>query len=223
MAIEEEGLWNVVMTRKGVEVSKRFIGYSSVVASRGVGIIDGIGTEGGNCSVTPRLLLKHLLQHENWSEWDTHLLEARFIRGDHFLGPIVARKKREKCLRGSRVVYMLYRATYPLYPRDMVCNQTWREEKSGTIILHTTSIFDPNIPESSATVRANVYNSGFVIEPVFTSSGNAGCRVTFISHINLGGWIPFWLMNLLGNVVPLVVAKLRDSVNSRAIIAASSP
>ncbi|ORE18874.1 Bet v1-like protein [Rhizopus microsporus] len=91
---------------------------------------------------------------------------------------------------------------WPISPRD-IAGTSLREtsENGGYIVL--TSVTDPQIPENSGVVRANLILSGWKVEKTST-----GISIVYITQIDLAGSIPTSFLKTVQQQVPLCAGKV---------------
>ncbi|KAK9814451.1 hypothetical protein WJX72_006118 [[Myrmecia] bisecta] len=85
-------------------------------------------------------------------------------------------------------------------PREVVLQQSWREDEAGTFIVLFQSVTHPDAPEQGrpwyrwhAPIRSKTMTAGWTIAPLkpalVRGEESQECLVTYIVKIDLGGWL----------------------------------
>jgi hypothetical protein len=90
--------------------------------------------------------------------------------------------------------------------RDMLVLIMNEFVEDGRIYSMGRSVVDPRHPEVKGKVRATLKITGWFLEPL---PDRVGTRVTYITEIDLGGWIPGNILKMAATQIPLVVAAVR--------------
>ena len=99
------------------------------------------------------------------------------------------------------------KAIWPTTARDFVVCTSWQKLDDGSIIICTRSASDELFEKQKSFVRATINISGYWIQPVTglpnddpmyeSSSEGDACKVTLISHMDLGGSLPAYVLNMV--------------------------
>eukprot|EP00741_Cyanophora_paradoxa_P002398 tig00000076_g2323.t1 len=193
---EDATAWQETGERRGVLTSRRIDveeQSSSLTCVRGVGV----------AQACPERVFPIAWQPTRWKEWSRNLEEASVVKT---VDP------------HTRYVYTKYAGRFPVAARDMVTLQTYRHyPESDTYVIFCKSLppdeADHLVPEEEGVVRAEVFQTGFVIKPFGSVSA-----VTFISHADFKGWIPLWFQNLVAGFQPLIVQKIAKAAVEGALV-----
>lgn len=98
------------------------------------------------------------------------------------------------------------KAPWPIYPRDMAATLL-REYKDDECSVVMTSVEDERIPEVAGNVRATLIVSGW---KVFKTDEGVG--ITYITQIDLAGYIPTSFLKTIEQQIPLCVGKVAQYV-----------
>lgn len=105
----------------------------------------------------------------------------------------------------TKLVFLLYRGQWKVAPREILQLTTSRLEKDGTLKIFSYSVEDDKYPLRKGNVRTQVIMTGYVIKPIENSNK---CNVLHISALNLGGWVPAWLNEMVTTSAPLTLSKI---------------
>jgi len=100
--------------------------------------------------------------------------------------------------------------------RDMVLIVVNEFIDDGRIYSLGKSVVDPKHPEVKGKVRANLKMSGWLMEPL---PDRVATKATYITEIELGGWIPGNVLKMVSSKLPLVVAAVRKYLANHHAIA----
>ncbi|ETW00317.1 hypothetical protein H310_07688 [Aphanomyces invadans] len=110
----------------------------------------------------------------------------------------------------TKVLHVKAKAVFPTTARDFVvvtAKEESIESKNLTIVIASRSVKHDAAPLDPSYVRATTYLSGYVIRSTSTSA----CEVTMLVHMNLGGSLPSFVINMLAVDAPLhLIGKLRE-------------
>jgi hypothetical protein len=161
--------WESVGTHEGMELFRKEIPGSNVLAYRGVGILE----------VRLERLLSIITDTPRKPEWMNRIQSARVLRVS---GP------RES------IEYIHVNCPWPVTDRDFVY-RTWVEivKEQRKVIVHFESINDLLKPAMQGMVRAIVHFGTFTLTP---EDGGRRTRVEAVTHTDPMGAIPKWIVNL---------------------------
>eukprot|EP01090_Pellita_catalonica_P009316 TRINITY_DN20384_c0_g1_i1.p1 TRINITY_DN20384_c0_g1~~TRINITY_DN20384_c0_g1_i1.p1 ORF type:complete len:222 (+),score=37.95 TRINITY_DN20384_c0_g1_i1:33-698(+) len=124
-------------------------------------------------------------------EWDPLLDDTKVIRRPNSRG---------------NYLYIKFKGKWPVYPRDLVLFATSQiADKEITVIAY--SVEDDSTPPISANVRADCPISAWRI-----TEKDKGCHVKYIAQVDLKGYVPTWVANLVGVDGPLNIRRINDVV-----------
>lgn len=112
----------------------------------------------------------------------------------------------------TSVRYVTAKAVFPTTARDFLVVTSCEDLPDGSTVIATRSIKLDAIPESGNFVRANTQISGYIIKE--TSPGE--CEVTLICHIDLGGYLPATIINLVGVSAPVKLLQNLQKMSEEA-------
>lgn len=95
-----------------------------------------------------------------------------------------------------------FKPIWPTAPRDAAMVTTWEELENGSILISTVSMPDDYCPPVQNFVRLKLLSSGALLRPIDEKHGG-GTAVTFITHADLGGSVPSFIINMLGTGAPI--------------------
>eukprot|EP00128_Syssomonas_multiformis_P016817 Colp12_sorted_trinity150504_noHs@17771 len=169
--------WQTVKNTNNVDIWRQVhsadgAGNESVHSFRGRGLIEA-----------PSNIIFELVKGiEHVFEWEKTIREASII---------------EKVNENVDVVYMRYKSPVPylVADRDFVVLESREEKEDGSYTIGCRSVEREDVPTKGiGVVRGRVFKSGWHIQKINDTSS----EVTFVAQADLGGWIPYWLMNMLG-------------------------
>ncbi|KAI8638892.1 hypothetical protein BD408DRAFT_446399 [Parasitella parasitica] len=104
---------------------------------------------------------------------------------------------KEMYSRGESLFWSKLKAPWPVYPRD-IAGTSLREASDTECCVVMTSVEDESVPEVSGCVRAKLIVSGWRITKTDT-----GIHITYITQIDLAGYIPTSFLKGIEQQVPL--------------------
>mmetsp|Transcript_26540 Transcript_26540/g.44346 ORF Transcript_26540/g.44346 Transcript_26540/m.44346 type:complete len:227 (-) Transcript_26540:1139-1819(-) len=183
------------MNKKGVNISRRFFADSSVSCVKGEGVV-----------LAPTDKVFNLIwDMSQWKSFDPNLEDAQVL---------------ETYSDNARLVYTLYKGHFPVSPRDMLTVQYMKQLGSGSYVVFCKSVNSERMPEEPGIIRADVLRTGFIIEPS-AKDGGYSSSVTFISHVDLRGWIPSIFCHLVSRWQALIVNKVAMAILEKSLIPSS--
>mmetsp|Transcript_35086 Transcript_35086/g.45059 ORF Transcript_35086/g.45059 Transcript_35086/m.45059 type:complete len:452 (-) Transcript_35086:1213-2568(-) len=105
-----------------------------------------------------------------------------------------------------------YKGIWPTAGRDISLMSHWRIHDDGRLVVASTSIPHPDIPEVSGVVRAEVHVAGWILEPI--NDGHS-TRATYLVKTDLKGSLPKRIVDLASSQQPMLVAALRKFLEDR--------
>ena len=61
--------------------------------------------------------------------------------------------------------------------------------------------------EESNCIRGEIFPSGYILKEIDENS----CKVQWIGQVDIKGWLPIWVVNMMSIDEPLTILVLRDS------------
>ncbi|KAI8141051.1 hypothetical protein BJV82DRAFT_620648 [Fennellomyces sp. T-0311] len=120
--------------------------------------------------------------------------------------PFDASDIRELYTRYETLFWCKLKAPWPVSPRD-ISGTSIRDFSDDVVYLSMTSVEDGLNPPDPTCVRANLIVSGWKF---YKTEGGIG--ITYVTQIDLAGYIPYWLLKSIQTSVPLCAGKLADYV-----------
>lgn len=120
------------------------------------------------------------------------------------------------------------KAIWPTTARDFVVCTSWQKLDDGSIVICTRSASDELFEKQKNFVRATINISGYWIQPVTglpnddpmyeSSSESDACKVTLISHMDLGGSLPAYVLNMVQVEGPIkTLSGIRKALQKKAV------
>ena len=199
----DEG-WVQVKTRDNVTVFKKRFSGESVVAFKAHGEI----------GAPMNFVYRAVASVDHGTDWDKTMSECRTL---------------QRLSDDAEVIYARYRSPVPFVvaDRDFVyveCRRALLGGGGGHIICQQSLAADKQhafeMPVPSRGVRGTIIKSGWLIKPV--GKDGLRSRLTFMAHVDIGGWIPVWLANQINWEQGLNVASVRQLAEKWAAQAAAT-
>ena len=182
----EDG-WQLVETKRGVEIMKMNIPNTSYTTVKGKGVINA----------PPSAVVEFIGLLERKGEYDDMFERGEVVEQvDPFL----------------YIWYQKFYGQWPTSARDIVHFSALRplnaySEKEGWISV-AKSIEHDKCPPVKGNVRANLNLAGFVLER--SKESPLSTVVTYVAQIDVMGNIPGFVLNMIATSQPLVVAGIRE-------------
>jgi hypothetical protein len=104
------------------------------------------------------------------------------------------------------VGYYAAKMPWPLKDRDFVLARGWMEFEDGEYAILNYSVVHTDLPVSAKFVRGNSHTTGYFLQPL---AGGAGCRLSYMTHGDIGGSIPKFVLNsATTTLAPKMVTEL---------------
>jgi hypothetical protein len=104
----------------------------------------------------------------------------------------------------TSVRYVQAKPVFPTTARDFLVVTSEHRSGSNEIVIASRSIeFDEIMPLQPNFVRATMYISGYVLRALSPTQ----CHVTLIVHMDLGGYLPASVLNMLSTAAPIKLLK----------------
>lgn len=99
--------------------------------------------------------------------------------------------------------YVQAKPVFPTTARDFLVVTSEQRLDDGSIVIGTKSVEHDSVPVNKHFVRAHTHVSGYIVRPLTPTS----CTVTLIVHMDLGGYMPAYVINLLSVASPIQLLK----------------
>lgn len=162
-----EPAWESVESHGGIEVLRRDLPDSPIVAFKGVTVLEA----------PLEKLLWVLVDNEHKTEWVDMCSESRVV---------------ERVNAHEFVIYQRFSLPWYLTDRDYVYRGRAVREADGTVRLHLASVDHPDAPETVG-VRGQLVASCYVLTPL----GPNRTRVEVEIQTDPCGMVPDWLVNIV--------------------------
>ncbi|RHZ31599.1 hypothetical protein DYB37_006181 [Aphanomyces astaci] len=174
--------WSLVKQYDGIDISRGVVEGNDWNAIKAVGII--------RCAA--RFLADRLTDPNEMKSFDnnTDVCDVLDDVDDH-----------------TKVLHVRAKAVFPTTARDfVVVTAIGHLADKSTIVIASRSVEHAHAPIDPCYVRATTYLSGYLLRPTSPSS----CEVTMLVHMNLGGSLPSFIINMLAVDAPIhLLGKLR--------------
>jgi len=194
----EGGDWEYIGEKLEVKRFKKTLPSNpSIIIIGGIGIIH----------TPPQYVYKTLTDLSRLKEWSSALEETRIINEPN---------------KNITELYIGTRGKFPVAGRDFhllvgkkhMRQPSQQDSRSNAAdnrmyLVTVTSIEShTNVPEVYGKVRGVLSSSGFIIKPHIVNGFQQPCSlVSYVAQIDLKGWIPGFLTNLITNYSPLPMVK----------------
>jgi START domain/Vacuolar sorting protein 9 (VPS9) domain len=184
--------WEFVKTQEGVDIHRRTMPNSSLQCVRGVAIVPA----------SPLDILRIIREPSNRRHYDSMCHDASIVQ------------RIDDCHTIAYYAFKAVRFCTTSF-RDFCVLLHWRQVDPTTFIMLGQSVRHPDCPESkkSKFVRGKLLISGWILKAVPDEPDK--CRVTYIAHLDLGGYIPSWIQNLIAAKQPMVLDALSKFFSER--------
>lgn len=194
LAAADPGAWEHIDRQDGVEVYKKERPGSSLVAFKGVTVIEA----------PLENVLWVLADNDHRTEWIDLCAESR----------VLERTSETEC-----VIYQRYSLPWYLSDRDYVYRARATRDADGTVRLLLASCEHPDAP-ATVGVRARLIESSYVLTPL----GERRTRVAVEIHTDPMGMVPDWLVNVVQKSWPVKTLKgIRTQVRKPYVTAHPLP
>ncbi|XP_071724725.1 uncharacterized protein [Rutidosis leptorrhynchoides] len=178
--------WKVLTLGNGVEMSKRRSGSFHTFRSRWI-----------LRSVSPKQFIMVANAIDAAKQWDTGLMEARYIKDLEDNLSIIRLRFGEN----SRPVFK---------NREFIVYERRETMEDGTMVVAIASLPKEiaaglQLPKQNNAIRGLLLQSGWVVEKLEHDS----CMVTYVVQLDPAGWVPKWLVNRLNMKLVMIIEKLR--------------
>jgi len=148
-------------------------------------------------NLDPEQLYDSLHDPDFRKSWDTNMIEGKNL-----------------CQLDPRNDIGYYAAETPsrFVTRRDFCNQrSWMEFTNGDYLIMNHSEPHADCPEKKDFIRARSIRTGYYLQPWTDAEGKKGCRMIYVSHSDIKGSIPAFLMNMvMTKMAPKTMKKLDE-------------
>ncbi len=173
--VAEEEKWHLAYETDGIDVYKRITGSSKFLEFKAVGDLQGTMSE----------YVSVIFDTDEHPDWAPRCLEARSV---------------EKINDQEYIIYAVYAGVWPTADRDYSARMSIATEPGMPAVRVDIERVEPlnTLPVTTDRVHIPYMKSCWIFEQInqdFT-------RVELRAHVDPGGWIPAWLVNLGYSKVP---------------------
>eukprot|EP01129_Flabellula_baltica_P004091 TRINITY_DN1394_c0_g1_i1.p1 TRINITY_DN1394_c0_g1~~TRINITY_DN1394_c0_g1_i1.p1 ORF type:complete len:234 (-),score=54.95 TRINITY_DN1394_c0_g1_i1:13-618(-) len=171
--------WETINEKKGITVSQKTDANSDFTLLKSVGTIKS----------SAQSIVDIVEDIENRGNWDLFFEE----------GQVVSREGDEG------YAYLKFKGQWTVWPRDFAL-YLGKMFVDGQWVCVAKSVAHPEIPEKSGCVRGTILTSGFRVVP---NEDDSECEVTMVIQVDLAGWLPTKISNLVNTYQPLGTIGIR--------------
>jgi len=180
----EEDKWKFSKEQYEVKVSSRVVEGSSLTVARGVATI----------KASKQKCFDFIMDPSTRTEWDKMMKEVRKVRETE---------------DGHFIYYMQSVPKWPVSARDFVIDLYVRRYDDGTIVAFGREPEKEEVAPVSGVVRGKCINSGYMFVP---NADDTATTVTFVMQLDLGGWIPSGVVNMVMVEEPLCLGRAKKLI-----------
>ncbi|KNC48604.1 uncharacterized protein AMSG_00381 [Thecamonas trahens ATCC 50062] len=108
-----------------------------------------------------------------------------------------------------KIMHMVFRGGGPVAGRDILVLAGSRVAADGTITVVSFSVNEPQPAEHAPdSVRATCYTSGYIFRPLHPGAPAPGVRVTYVTCVDLNGWLPASVTNYVSLQSTATIARM---------------
>eukprot|EP01095_Lingulamoeba_sp_RSL-Kostka_P017435 TRINITY_DN903_c0_g1_i1.p1 TRINITY_DN903_c0_g1~~TRINITY_DN903_c0_g1_i1.p1 ORF type:complete len:223 (-),score=81.13 TRINITY_DN903_c0_g1_i1:60-728(-) len=186
--VNDKDGWDNIACKKDVMVfSKQYDDETSIPTLKGIGLVSAKSSD----------IYKILIDCESRKDWDLFYEEGNILM---------------ELSENTGLAYSKTKSQYTVWPRDLVLLYSGKETDHGheqkEISLVARSVEIDEIEEVEGFVRAKVLNGGFNLKPV-EGHENELTLITYVFQIDIGGWIPSSVANMINTYQPLSIIGIR--------------
>jgi hypothetical protein len=109
----------------------------------------------------------------------------------------------------TSIRYVRAKPVFPTAARDFVVLTAEKTLSDGTIAIASRSVEHKDAPPDYWFVRAKTLLSGYIVRPISETE----CTVTMLAHLDLGGYVPAYVINMLAVDTPIALLKRLQEMN----------
>jgi hypothetical protein len=198
--VAEEARWHLAYETDGIDVYRRVAEGSKFIEFKATGDLRGTMSE----------YVSVILDTDEHSNWAPRCLEARNI---------------EKINDQEIIIYAVYAGVWPTADRDYAVKMSITSKPGISTVHITVECVEPpdTLPVATERVHIPHLKSCWIFEQISQNF----THVELCAHVDPGGWVPAWLVNLGYRKVPYQFLKNLESqvamrLNHTSTMAATS-
>ena len=198
--VAEEEKWHLAYKTDGIDVYRRVAAGSKFIEFKAIGDLRGTMSE----------YVSVILDTDEHSDWAPRCLEARNI---------------EKINDQEIIIYTVYAGVWPTADRDYAAKISITSKPDISTVRIDVERVEPPDTLPVATERVHILH--LKSRWIFKEIDQDFTHVELCAHVDPGGWVPAWLVNLGYRKVPYQFLKNLESqvakrLNNTSTIAATS-
>ncbi len=174
LAAEEEK-WHLAYKTNGIDVYRRVTGSSKFLEFKAIGTLRGTMSE----------YVSVIFDTDEHTDWAPRCLEARNI---------------EKINDRELIIYTVYAGVWPAADRYYAARVFMASEPEMPIVC--IDVERVELPDATPVAKEMVHIPYLKSSWIFEQTSQNFTRVELRAHVDPGGWIPAWLVNLGYSKVP---------------------
>jgi hypothetical protein len=176
---EEQSMWEKINDENNIQIFIKKIPGSPIIAVKGITVFDA----------NIQKIASIVKNNSRFKEWVPRLLKVNTIN---------------ESSQYEWVEYILLDSPWPLNDRDFVLRKTMEiDNERKRINFNFHSVKSTLKPESNKYIRAEISEGSFLL----TSINKNKTRIVVITHADLKGMIPNWIINYIQKIWPLLTLK----------------
>ncbi|KAI9261450.1 hypothetical protein BDA99DRAFT_560328 [Phascolomyces articulosus] len=179
--------WDFASEQDGVKLYTKDIPGNPLPMVRGDTVRDDLGTDPNNLAGATLLPGCRKVWDEQFDSSDIKELFTRY----------------------ESLFWCKLNAPWPVSPRD-ISGTSIRDASDDVVYMSMTSVEDGLNPLDPECVRADLIVSGWK----FAKTNDNKIAITYITQIDLAGYIPYWMLKSIQTSIPLCAGKLADYVKN---------
>jgi len=184
----EEDKWTLAKEANGVKVHMRTVEGSSLSVARGIVQV----------KAPIQKCFDLAMDASKRTSWDKVTKESHKIRDTE---------------DGHSIFYMQSVSKWPASARDFIIDLYIKRFDDGSIIAYGKSPETEEEPPKKDVVRGKCISSGYMFVP---NADDTLTTITFVMQLDMCGWIPAGIVNMVMVDEPLCLAQFRDLVEKEA-------
>jgi len=183
----EEDKWTFAKEQNGVKVHTRTVPGCSLNIARGVVKVNA----------TVQQCYDYAMDAPKRPEWDKFIKESRKVRETE---------------DGHVIVYLQSITKFPASARDFNIDLVTKRFDDGSVVVFGKMPETEDVPPVKGVVRGKCINSGYIFVP----NEDNTTTLTFVMQLDMGGWLPTSIVNMVMVDEPLCLISFRDKVEELA-------
>jgi len=180
----EEDKWKPAKEQDGVKVHTRTVEGSSLSVARGIVTV----------KAPLQKCLDFAMDASKRTSWDKVIKESHKVRDTE---------------DGHQIFYMLSVAKFPASPRDFLIDLYTKRYDDKSVIIWGKCPEKEEVEPVKGVVRGKCISSGYIFVP---NEDDTSTTITFVMQLDMGGWIPASIVNMVMVDEPLCLAQFRNLV-----------